>query len=148
MRSKKTLILLLMWLFLAGCSKSNLAIKLVSDGGLNIDEQGASLPTQVVFYQLRSKDKFLRASFVDLWLHDQEVLGDDFLAKKEINLLPNSSSQVHLKLNKDCHYLGAVVLLIRPGKNNWRAITKVLTGEAVFSLPVTISINNDRVEIK
>src|SRR4051794_12571875 len=84
---------------LAGCflwgSKDStpapIEIALQASDQLNQDEQGASLPTMVLFYQLKNSAKVDSADFEDIYRRAKESLGEDLLQADELEMVPGQS---------------------------------------------------------
>jgi type VI secretion system protein VasD len=115
---------------LAGCflwgSKDStpapIEIALQASDQLNQDEQGASLPTMVLIYQLKSAAKVDTADFEDVYRRAKEALGEDLLQADELELAPGQSQTKTVARDKSAKALAVVVVVRRPAGPGWRSI--------------------------
>jgi type VI secretion system protein VasD len=118
---------------LAGCflwgshesTPAPIEIALQASDQLNPDEQGASLPTMVLFYQLKSPAKVDRADFEDVYRRAKESLGEDLLQADEMELLPGQSQTKTLARDKSAKALAVVAVVRRPAGPGWRSIVEL-----------------------
>ena len=97
-------------------------IALQASDQLNPDEQGASLPTMVLFYQLKSAAKADTADFEDIYRHAKESLGEDLLQADELEIAPGQSQTKTLARDKGAKALVVVAVVRRPAGPGWRSI--------------------------
>lgn len=102
---------------------------------LNLNDAGESTPVNVRFYQLADNRKFQEAAFEDLWVKDEEVLGEDRLAPpKVVTVLPGGPEDEEQKVvledfQTSARYVGILALFSRSEGGRRRRL--VLTeGEA------------------
>lgn len=111
-----------------GCSSDTTKwrVQLVPTSTINPDDAGAPLPVVVRVYQLKGKEKFQQATFKALWKADKEVLGEDFVDRKEIMVHPEKKTDVYFDLDTKHGpvYLGVVVLFRQPDVEGWRQIVE------------------------
>ena len=89
---------------------------------LNVTEQGQSLALLTRLYRLRSPDAFLQAApdtFGDP-TKEKEVLGDDLVSVREVQLIPGKPYDTTEKVPRDVRYVGIVGLFRAPATNRWR----------------------------
>jgi type VI secretion system protein VasD len=98
---------------------SSVKVTLVSSDHLNPDKNGKPLSVVVRVYQLSSKDRFEKADFLSLVRADQRVLDKDFLARREVTLLPDSKEVIQEDRKDGAQYIG-VMALFREGDQVWR----------------------------
>jgi len=98
---------------------SSVKVTLVSSDHLNPDKNGKPLSVVVRVYQLGSKDRFEKADFLSLVRADQRVLDKDFLARREVTLLPDSKEVIQEDRKDGAQYIG-VMALFREGDQVWR----------------------------
>src|SRR5947209_9259806 len=115
---------------LAGCflwgshdsTPAPIEIALQASDQLNPDEQGASLPTMVLFYQLKSAAKADTADFEDVYRRPKESLGEDLLQADELEIAPGQSQTKTLARDKNAKALAVVAVVRRPAGPAWRSI--------------------------
>jgi type VI secretion system protein VasD len=92
---------------------------------LNPDESGAPLSVIVRVYQLKDKERFVRAPFRELWKNDDKVLDGDLLERKEVTVYPETKTSVELQVDKKkgVQYLGVMALFRKPEGELWRQVT-------------------------
>ena len=118
---------------LAGCflwgSKDStpapIEIVLQASDQLNQDEQGASLPTMVLIYQLKSAAKADAADFEDVYRRAKESLGEDLLQADELELAPGQSQTKTVARDKSAKALAVVAVVRRPAGPGWRSIVEL-----------------------
>src|SRR5712692_1725217 len=66
--------------------------KLVLEGGdkLNSDDNGIPHSVEVRIYQLKSKDRFERATWDELWNQEKNTLAEEVVERQEKTLYPNT----------------------------------------------------------
>jgi type VI secretion system protein VasD len=127
---------------LAGCflwgSKDStpapIEIALQASDQLNQDEQGASLPTMVLFYQLKSAAKVDTADFEDIYRRAKESLGEDLLQADELEIVPGQSQTKTLARDKAARTLAVVAVVRRPAGPAWRSIVELPPADERTSL--------------
>lgn len=121
------IIVLIFTASITGCV-GHLHFNFKSTGLLNPDIEQQSLPVQVKIYQLRDKQKFLHASFQDLWLRDRSTLATTLVAKRVLMINPSSTSDVKIRRKKAAKYLGLVAVFREPWMSRWRVLMPVPHG--------------------
>lgn len=99
-----------------------LAWRIHASTSLNVTAQGQSLALLTRLYRLRSPDSFLQASpdtFGDP-AKEKEVLGDDLVSVREVQLIPGQQYETSEKVPRDVRYVGIVGLFRAPASNRWR----------------------------
>jgi len=104
---------------------------------LNTQADGQSLALLVRLYRLRSPDSFLQApanTFGDP-TREKDVLGDDLVSVREIQLVPGQRLDTTDKLPREIGHVGVVALFHHPASGRWRyafaAAPAELTGIAI-----------------
>jgi len=92
---------------------------------LNPDEQGASLPTMVLLYQLKSAAKIETADFEEVYRRPKESLGEDLLQADEMEISPGQSQTKMLARDKAAKALAIVAIVRRPAGPGWRSIVQL-----------------------
>lgn len=89
---------------------------------VNITPQGQSLALLTRIYRLRSPDAFLQAApdtFGDA-AKEKEVLGDDLVSVREVQLIPGQQYESSEKVPRDVRFVGIVALFRSPALHRWR----------------------------
>ena len=96
--------------------------RLHASSSLNTLPDGQSLALLVRIYRLRSPDSFLQApadAFGDP-SREKELLGDDLISVREVQLVPGQRHETTDKLPRDIGHLGIVALFHHPAAGRWR----------------------------
>src|SRR5690349_10623000 len=109
----------------APCKEPELKVTVRGSDRLNMDEAGRSLAVVVRVYQLKSLKTLDDADFDQVWQHDKETLGDDFVSVDEVTVDPADKKAVPVKRNPDARYLAAVGLFRKPDGIAWRATRSI-----------------------
>jgi type VI secretion system protein VasD len=99
-----------------------IAWRLHASPSLNTLPDGQSLALLVRIYRLRSPDSFLQApadAFGDA-AREKEVLGDDLVSVREVQLVPGQRHETTDKLPRDIGHIGIVALFHHPAVGRWR----------------------------
>lgn len=96
--------------------------RLHASPSLNTLPDGQSLALLVRVYRLRSPDSFLQApadTFGDA-TREKELLGDDLISVREVQLVPGQRHEATDKLPRDIGHVGIVALFHHPAVGRWR----------------------------
>jgi type VI secretion system protein VasD len=96
--------------------------RIYASDSLNIDAQGHSLALLTRIYKLKSPDAFLLAPaaiFGDP-SKEKEVLGDDLVSVREVQLVPGQHHESQDKASRDTRFIGIVGLFRSPSVKRWR----------------------------
>ncbi len=96
--------------------------RLHASPSLNTLPDGQSLALLVRVYRLRSPDSFLQApadTFGDA-AREKELLGDDLISVREVQLVPGQRHEATDKLPRDIGHVGIVALFHHPAVGRWR----------------------------
>ena len=96
--------------------------RLHASTSLNTLADGQSLALLVRVYRLRAPDSFLQApadTFGDA-AREKELLGDDLISVREVQLVPGQHHQTTDKLSRDIAHVGIVALYHHPANGRWR----------------------------
>lgn len=111
-----------------------IAWRLHASSSLNTLPDGQSLALLVRIYRLRAPDSFLQApadTFGDA-NREKELLGDDLVSVREVQLVPGQRHEATDKLPRDIGHVGIVALFHHPAAGRWRyafsAVPAELTG--------------------
>lgn len=139
---------------LAGCflwgshdsTPAPIEVALQASDQLNPDEQGASLPTMVLLYQLKSAAKIETADFEDVYRRAKESLGEDLLQADEVEIAPGQSQTKTLARDKAAKALAVVAVVRRPAGPGWRSIVPLPVADERVRL--TFRLEGYRIERK
>lgn len=96
--------------------------RLHASTSLNTLPDGQSLALLMRVYRLRAPDSFLQApadTFGDA-AREKELLGDDLISVREVQLVPGQHHQITDKLPRDVANVGVVALYHHPANGRWR----------------------------
>lgn len=96
--------------------------RLHASPSLNTLPDGQSLALLVRIYRLRAPDSFLQApadTFGDA-AREKELLGDDLVSVREVQLVPGQRHEATDKLPRDIAHVGIVALYRHPVAGRWR----------------------------
>lgn len=96
--------------------------RLHASPSLNTLPDGRSLALLVRIYRLRAPDSFLQApadTFGDA-AREKELLGDDLVSVREVQLVPGQRHEATDKLPRDIAHVGIVALYRDPVAGRWR----------------------------
>jgi type VI secretion system VasD/TssJ family lipoprotein len=123
------------------CKEPDIKVTVRGSDRLNMDESGRSLAVVVRIYQLKSLKTLDDAEFDQVWQHDKEALGDDFVSVDEVTVDPSDKKVVPIKRSADANFLAAVGLFRKPDGIAWRAtrnIKPICGGEAPVKAPPAV----------
>ena len=138
------LILLLAVSYLTGCT-SSIHIDLQGAKQLNLDQHHKSLPVDVRIYQLHNKNNFMQATFNELWQKDSDILGEDFIDKTEVTVMPGKSTQTCLDIKTSCHYIGIIAIFRKPADRNWRVLYTLPRDTKILSLTIKAQLHKNKI---
>ncbi len=99
----------------SGCSMSSLfssaprlAITLQASANVNPNPEGQASPIVVRLYELKSLDAFTGEDFFTLYDNEKAVLGEQLLAKEEIELKPGETREIGHGLNPATRFVGVI----------------------------------------
>ncbi len=154
----KTLILVVMLgnvFVLSGCQTvgktlnldTDLTLTIKSAANINPDDSAKPSPLFVRFYQLKSKDLFANANFIDLYERDQEMFGSDIISKKELKrLTPGELREESFVLDSDTQYVALFSEFFKFEESDFLIIVPVQSNN-VFRDKVTININGNSMSL-
>lgn len=136
------------FLCIAGCSTAPLEIHFEGGHFLNPDENQDSLPVSIRLYQLTDSDRFLHASFYDLWKQPQPALGSSLVNEQSIILSPGETKIFKMDRKKNANYLCAMALFRKPDLKNWSVCQKLSDGLPLISAKVKLGLSHQRIYLK
>ncbi len=102
-----------------------------ASSSLNVTQSGQALALVTRIYRLRQPDSFLQAQ-MDVFgdpARERQALGDDLVAVREVQLLPNQHHEATDKVPRDVPYIGIVALYRHPAAGRWRYAFKAADAE-------------------
>ena len=98
------------------------ALKARAGTNVNRDDNGKPLSIVVRVYQLKDKNEFARLTFDRLvnCRSDAELFPNEFVAVREVVLLPGAVQESTEKLLPETRYVGVTAFFRRPDTQGWR----------------------------
>jgi len=133
---------LLAALLVAGCQDKPVNVRM--DGNIlaaldiNPDNSGRPSPTVVRVYQLKAADAFQKADFFSLFDQEKSVLGENLIAREEMDLRPGEKREFKRNMKPETRYVGVVAAFRRVNDARWRAIVQI--PEKVKSVKLAIKL--------
>lgn len=142
-------------LTLSGCTKLNRGVvgmfdldtdlKLVFEVGDNInpDEKHSPSPLYIRLYELGNDKTFSKLDFLELYEKDSAQLGNDLLAKQELEaVLPGASRQERFVLNPETRYVALFAEFYQYRDAKFKAIFPVTPSNVVENTAVVEIVDN------
>lgn len=133
---------LLAALLVAGCQDKPVNVRM--DGNIlaaldiNPDNNGRPSPTVVRVYQLKSADAFQKADFFSLFDQEKSLLGENLIAREEMDLRPGEKREFKRDMKPETRYVGVVAAFRRINDARWRSIVRI--PEKVKSVNLAIKL--------
>jgi type VI secretion system protein VasD len=143
-------------LSLSGCAgdpvpkTTELRVQVVADDQINPNTQNDPSPVVLRIYELKSLTTFQQASFFDLLDDDTKALGQDLVAKREIEIKPGEKQAFDRKTPVDTHFVGVIAGFRVLDSAKWRASVEIEPEHAgavvvkVTAQTVTIDLAKDK----
>ncbi len=126
---------------------TDLTLTIKSAANINPDDSAKPSPLFVRFYQLKSKDLFENANFIDLYERDQEMFGADIISKKELKrLTPGELREESFVLDSDTKFVALFSEFFKFEESDFLIIVPVQSNN-VFRDKVTININSNTMSV-
>lgn len=82
---------------------------------LNENDRKESTPVDIRIYQLKDEARFTNATVEDLWTKAREVLGEDYIALKQVTVFPGSAEDKEVRhelgeLPESVRFIGTLAL--------------------------------------
>jgi type VI secretion system protein VasD len=129
---------------------TELRFQLVADDQINPNSQNDPSPVVLRIYELKSLAAFQQASFFDLFDDDTKVLGQDLVAKREIEIKPGDRQAFDRKTPVDTRFVGVIAGFRVIDSAKWRASVEIVPERAsavvvkVTAQTVTIDLTKDK----
>ena len=126
---------------------TDLKISFLVEDSINPDESEQSSPVFVRMYELSSTKGFEKADFIDLYERDEEILGDSFVAKQELErLVPGTDRNEVFVLNKDTRYVALFAEFFRYKGAEAKVVFPVTTTNVVRN-SVKVRVSGNTLEV-
>ena len=132
---------MLSMLILDSCANPTITMQLTATSQINPDIRNRALPVLIRVYQLSQADSFNNATFRQLWLNDDQILGATLIKRQEIIVNPGNATTLQIVPENNAHFIGIIALYRNPKHSQWRLI-HIMPGKiaAVMSaIHITIS---------
>ena len=97
-------------------------------------------PVVVRVYQLKTRDAFDLANFVDIYQDDAKALGPSLISKNVFSpLYPSERRKVEFELNKESSYVAAFVEYIDYNARKDRAVLPIVNGRIPNTLYIQVT---------
>ena len=143
------IIFLLTTLVISGCAttpkpaKVNLTIETSTD--LNPDLRDRPSPIVLRIYNLRGIDAFKNARFFELYENAEQILGQELVSVKEIEISPNSVERREVeKMTGDTTHVGFLAAYRDIDRSIWREVISTPSGSKVN---YTVRLNGLKIEV-
>ncbi len=142
-------------LFVSGCQTvgktlnldTDLSLTIKSATNINPDDAAKPSPLFVRFYQLKSKDLFENANFIDLYERDQEMFGADIISKKELKrLTPGELREESFVLDSDTQYVALFSEFFKFEESEYLVIVPIQTNN-VFKDKIVVNITSNTMSV-
>jgi len=98
---------------------------------MNLDREGESIPTPVVFWQLKSSEALSEAGFEDIWQRPDEVLGDSVVERNEFMVYPGKNESENIVISEETVYVATTAVFRVPDGTGWRTWLKLPPANSV-----------------
>lgn len=152
--------LILMLVICGGCSRLHTKtgsmlgldtdVKIVFDveKEINPDEKHTSSPLYIRFYELSADQRFSQADFLDLYQNDEQLLGDELLARRELSALkPGGSREERFVVSPDTRYVALFAEFYQYRNARYKVIFPV-TPHNIVRNSIRVQIKDTKMQIK
>ena len=102
-------------------SEPRVGITLQASANVNPNPEGQASPIVVRLYELKSLDAFSGEDFFALYDNEKSVLGEQLLAKEEIELKPGETRQIAHEVNPATRFMGVIAAYRDIDHAKWQA---------------------------
>lgn len=150
MKSNRTFLVFvfLFGLWLTGCppKQSMVKLHLESIPKLNPDSSGNPNSVEVRIYQLKSKDRFERATFDALWNQERDTLVEDLINRQQKTVLPASQVPVEFQKDTQAMFLGVAAAFREASGDHWKKVVPLQAKQTQQS--VTLSLREQGIDVQ
>lgn len=127
--------------------ETNMTLTLQADANINPDHQDESSPVFIRLYELKSRNAFDGADFIELYERDKAVLGDTFVQRRKLSrIAPGESREHDLVLDNNTRYVGLVAEFFQYQDAAYKVIFPV-TAKNVFRDDVRVRISGNQISV-
>jgi len=117
---------------------SPLHFNIKADDLINPNRNGDASPVVVRIYELKNNTVFEQLTFFDLLDNDQQKLGQDLVAKRELELKPNDEIQFDRDTPIETRFVGIIVGFREIDTAKWRTVSVVAPERKnIFTVKIT-----------
>lgn len=115
---------------------------------INPDEKHTPSPLYIRFYELSADQRFSQADFLDLYQNDEQLLGDDLLARRELSALtPGGSREERFVVSPETRYVALFAEFYQYRNTRYKVIFPV-TPHNIVRNSIRVQIQNTKMQIK
>jgi len=127
---------------------TDLKVELIVAPSVNPDEQGNASPVFIRMYELKTPQLMEKADFISIYERDEEVLGNDFIARQELKrLTPGETREERFVLNPQTQYVALYAEFFNYKKANYKVIFPVKKNN-VFRNRVEVHLTGSNITLK
>lgn len=127
--------------------KTNLSLTIDAGASVNLDEARNASPVFIRLYELSSDELIQSTNFIDLYEKDSEVLGEQFISKKELDpVIPGTVRNEKITLAKSTQYVALFAEFFDYEDAQYLIVFPV-TKNNVFRDSVRVRIEENRLRI-
>ena len=89
---------------------------------VNPNHNGRPSPVVVIIYQLKGEKIFENAEFFSLYQNGKQVLSEDYVSQREIEMIPDRTMSLDFPIAADTKYIGVIAAFSDIENTRWRAI--------------------------
>ena len=130
----------------------SLTISINSAADLNPDSEGRPSPIVLRIYELSDAKLFKEKDFFDIFDNDKESLAESLVKLNELELNPNESRKLDIRLNSSTKYMGFLAAYRDIDAAKWREIA-ALTSKKPSGIPIygtrgfTVDLNKNKIVV-
>lgn len=122
-----------------------LTFKVAAD--INPDDKKTPSPLFIRLYELKSPKVFERATFLELFERDKEVLGGDMLGKQQLKRIkPGEDVELSFVVDEKTQFVGLFAEFLQYKNSNYRVVIPVVSSNVVAS-SATIRISGNTISV-
>ncbi len=115
---------------------------------INPDEKHTPSPLYIRFYELSSDQRFSKADFLSLYQNDEQLLGDELLARRELAaIVPGGSREVRFVVSPDTRYVALFAEFYQYRNTRYKVIFPV-TPHNIVRDTMRVQIQGANMQIK
>lgn len=114
------------------CDVQIVTLRIYAADNINPNENQNPRSVVIRLYQLKDEMRLQNASYDEVLLTDDEVLGDDIVKEDDVTVFPNDLVEIKFERAKEATVLGGVALFHGPKGQSWKTFYAfpLMPGEA------------------